>query len=356
MQRRQFHRAVLACSLPTWAHARRRPPPAPTPIDAIAKIKQLRIGSGPLTDGYRIAPDGRLNWYFTQLGLIAIVQYLSPANLDLYIRRYLDLYLQRQLSNYTIEDVNFNNSSLDNITLVPSDSDNSYAATYLSLAARYLKASGNWPWWNEHRNTLLAMAQANIIDQIKPNGLCRVFQPPRSTTTSEYGFTMNNAEDYRGLRDLAEICSLRSDSTQANALQTQAQRIGQAMNTVLWDSTRQGYKVSDQDLRADVRSFYPGSCCQVFPQAFGLIETSGHNDAAWTFLNTWSPQWPQESYDPYPWCILGFVAARRGDTVRARTQQASTERLYQSKPGLVTINELSFYQRIQSLLQGRPDI
>lgn len=267
MQRRSFHCAVLACSLPSWAHAKRRhpPPPPPTPIDVIGGIKALRVNAGPLTGGYRIAPDGRLNWYFTQLGLIAIVQYLSAADLDFYIRRYLDLYLARQLSNYTIEDVNFNNGSLDNITLVPSDSDNSYAATCLSLAARYLKASGNWTWWNEHRDTLLAMAQANIIDQIKANGLCRVFQPPRSTTTSEYGFTMNNAEDYRGLRDLAEICNLRGDSTQATALQTQAQRIGQAMNTVLWDSTRRGYKVSDEDAQADLRSFYPGSCCQVFP-------------------------------------------------------------------------------------------
>lgn len=355
MQRRTFHGALIASSLPAWAHARRRPPPS-TPIDAVTRIRQLRITSGPLSDGYRIAPDGRLNWYFSQLGLIAIVQYLSTSDLDLYIRRYLDLYLSRLQNNYTIEDVNFNDSSLQNITLVPSDSDNSYASTYLSLAARYLKASGNWTWWNTHRDTLQAIAQANILNLIKPNGLSRVFQPPRNGGIAHYGFTMNNAEDYRGLRDLAEIYSLRGDSTQAGALQTQAHRIGDAMRVVLWDSTRNGYKVSDQDLQADTRSFYPGSSCQVFAQANGVIECSGHDDAAWTFLNTWSPRWPQEFYDPFPWCILGFVAARRGDTTRARTQQAYTEQKYQSDPSLVTINELGYYQRTQSLLQGRPDI
>lgn len=186
MQRRTFHGALIASSLPAWAHARRRPPPS-TPIDAVTRIRQLRITSGPLSDGYRIAPDGRLNWYFSQLGLIAIVQYLSTSDLDLYIRRYLDLYLSRLQNNYTIEDVNFNDSSLQNITLVPSDSDNSYASTYLSLAARYLKASGNWTWWNTHRDTLQAIAQANILNLIKPNGLSRVFQPPRNGGIAHYG-------------------------------------------------------------------------------------------------------------------------------------------------------------------------
>jgi hypothetical protein len=356
MHRRTFQSGLLAAaSLPHWAHAR-RPAPTPPPINAIAQIQALRIDSGPLTDGYRIAPNGRLNWYFTHLGLIAIVQYLGPTALDLYIRRHLDLYLARLLPNLSIEDVEFTDAGVQNFNLVPSDSDNSYAATFVSLAARYLKASGNWAWWDAHKAQLLAIVQANIVTQIKTNGLSRVFQAPRSTSISEYGFTMNNAEDYRGLRDLADIFALRGDSTQASTLQAHAHRIGEAMRTLLWDSERRGYKVSDQDLRADTRSFYPGSCCQVFAQANGVIECSGHDDAGYAFLNTWHPRWPQEVDDPFPWCILGFTAARRGDATRARLQQTSTERKYLSNPGLVTINELGYYQRTQSLLQGRPDV
>lgn len=355
MDRRHFSLALIAgaTTTTTTSHARRR---TPAVIDAIARIKALRIGTGPLTNGYQIAPAGRLNWYFSNLGLLPIVQYLSTDDLDLYIRRYLDLYLSRLEANASIQDVNFNDSTLQNITLVPSDSDNSYAATFLSLAARYLRASGNWGWFDAHQATLKTIAQANIVSQIKANGLCRVFQPPRSSTTSEYGFTMNNAEDYRGLRDLVDLLNLRGQSGEASALLDQAHRIGQAMDSVLWDSRRNGYRVSDQDLRADTRSFYPGTCCQVFPEAFGVIETSSHNDAAWQFLNTYSPRWPSEAYDPFPWCILGYVAAKRGDTVRAQTQLAATEALYASQPGLVTINELGFYQRIRSLFQGKPDV
>lgn len=353
MDRRTFQIGLLASTSPI-VHARRKAPPAP--IDAIALIKALRITTGPLTDGYRIAPDGRLNWYFTNLGLIAIVQFLNAAELDLYIRRYLDLYLRRLEANATIQDVLFNDASLQSITLAPSDSDNSYASTLLSLGVRYLRASGNWNWWDAHQNILKTIAQANVVTQIKPNGLCRVFQPPRTSGTSEYGFTMNNCEDWRALRDFAALLAQRGQAQEAQAYLDKAHQLGLAINSLLWDTTNKGYKVSDQDLHADTRSFYPGSCCQIFPQAFGVVESSSHDTAAYGFLNTWSPRWPNEAYDPFPWCILGYVAAKRGDTTRALTQLATTDAHYHSDPGLVTINELGFYQRTRSLLQGMPDI
>jgi len=78
--------------------------------------------------------------------------------------------------------------------------------------------------------------------------------------------------------------------------------------------------------------------------------------SAYNFLNTYSPNWPNEVYDPFPWAILGYVAAKRGDLTRARTQMAATQKKYATDPGLVTINELGFYQRTQSLLNGYGDI
>jgi len=353
MKRRTFQMALLAAASP-MVQARRKPPASA--IDAIARIQALRITTGPLSDGYQIAPGGRLNWYFTNLGLIAIVQFLNAEGLDLYIRRYLHLYLSRLEPNASIQDVLFNDASLQSITLAPSDSDNSYASTFISLAARYLRASGNWSWWDTHQNTLRTVIQANVVTQLKTNHLSRVFQPPRTSASSEYGFTMNNCEDYRALRDFSALLSLRGLNTEAANYLDLAHLMGKAMNTLLWDNLSSGYRVSDQDLHADTRSFYPGSCCQVFPQAFGVVESSSHDDAAYRFLNTWSPRWPSEAYDPFPWCILGYVAAKRGDSTRAQAQLAATEAKFQSNPAWVTINELGFYRRTRSLLQGLPDI
>ena len=354
MQRRHFQLGVLAAAVVPQVHARRKPPPAP--INAPARIQALRITTGPLTDAYRIAPGGRLNWYFTNLGLIAIVQYLTVAELDLCIRRYLDLYLSRLETNLTIRDVNFNDETLQNITLVPSDSDNSYAATFLSLAVRYLQASQNWSWWDTHKTRIKALAQANIVNLIKANGLVRVFQPGNPSPYADFGYMMNNSEDYRGLRDLSALLSLRGESADAAYFGSVASGIGQAIQIQLWDSAHAGFKVSDQDRYADTGSFYPGTTCQVFPQAFGVSECSAYFTPAYRFLNTWSPRWPSLVYDPFPWCILGFVAARRGDSTRALTQLSATERLYVQNPGLVTINELGFYQRTRSILNGYGDI
>jgi len=354
MKRRHLHILTFAAMLPTLAIARR--PVRSVPIDAIGKIKALRITTGPLARGYLIAPNGRLNWYFTNLGLIPIVQYLNTADLDIFIRQYLDLYLSRLETDLTIQDVNFNDSSLQNITLVPSDSDNSYIATLVSLAARYLKASENWSWWDANKAKLKSAVDANMVALQKANGLCRVFQPPRVSPYADYGYMMNNAEDYRGLRDFAFILALRGESTNANYYNNIASTIAQSMMIYLWDSGRSGFKVSDQEARADTVSFYPGSTCQIFPQAFGVSELSTYFTPAYQFLNRYSPQWPNEIYDPYPWAILGYLAAKRGDNTRANAQMVATEKKYASQPALVTINELGFYQRTKSILNGFGDI
>jgi hypothetical protein len=354
MKRRHFHLLTLSAALPSLADARK--PIRTQPIDAVAKIKALRISTGPLARGYLIAPNGRLNWYFNNLGLIPIVQYLNAADLDTFIRQYMDLYLSRLQTDYTVQDVNFNDASLQNITLVPSDSDNSYAATLVSLAARYLKATGNWAWWDANKAKLQAMVDANMVALQKANGLCRVFQLSRVSPVADYGYMMNNAEDYRGLRDFASILALRGESTLSNHYNNIATTIAQSMMIYLWDSGRSGFKTSDQDAHADSTTFYPGTTCQVFPQAFGVSELSTYFTAAYQFLNRYSPQWPNEIYDPFPWAILGYVAAKRGDTNRAQTQMAATEKKYASQAALVTINELGFYQRTKSLLNGFGDI
>ena len=354
MKRRHFNLLPLSAALPGLALARK--PVITQPINAIAAIKALRVTTGPLARGYLIAPDGRLNWYFTNLGLIPIVQYLNASDLDTFIRQYMDLYLSRVQSDYAIQDVNFNDASLQNITLVPSDSDNSYAATLVSLAARYLRASNNWTWWDTNKAKLQAMVDANIAALQKANGLCRVFQLPRISPVADYGYMMNNAEDYRALRDFASLLALRGESTLSNHYNNIASTIAQSMVIYLWDSGRSGFKTSDQDAHADSTSFYPGTTCQIFPQAFGVSELSTYFTAAYQFLNRYSPQWPSEIYDPYPWAILGYVAAKRGDTNRARTQMAATEKKYANQRALVTINELGFYQRTQSILNGFGDI
>jgi hypothetical protein len=324
-------------------------------LDAVAEMKKLRITSGAFAGGYVIAPQGSLNWYFTNLGLISIVQYLSAYDLDIYIRAYLDLYLRHLEANFTIKDVTFaGGNPAGTYQLGLSDSDDSYAATFLSLAARYMRSSQNWVWWNANKARLKDMAYRNLAVAVKSNGLTSVFQAPRSQSNS-IGYLMDNCEAYRGLRDFASMLRQGGETADANYYDSFADGIAHGISVLLFDRTRSGLISSDGDVQAGT-SFYPGTTCQVFPQAFGLMELSSYFDQGWAYLNRVTPNWQDGRYDPYPWAILGFVAAKRQQYSQARAQMQTVQSRFSTNRGLITINELGFYQRTKSLLAGRPDI
>jgi hypothetical protein len=321
-------------------------------INVTNAVKSLQITSGPYANGYLIAPNGMLNWYFTNLGLLPIVQYLSPADLNTYVLSYLNLYIKNLTVNSTISDVTFTPGT-NNFVLVPSDSDDSYAATFLSLAVRYVNASQNWTWWAANEAALKNMAYRNLAVMQKPgDGLISTFQPPRNQTNA-LGYLMDNSEDYRGLRDFASVLRNRGETADANYYDLVATGIADGISIHLYDTSHAGFMTSDGDAQATT-IFYAGTTCQVFPQAFGISELSAYYSHSWTYLNQYSQNWQNGQYNSFPWAILGYVAAMRGLTVQAQAQLQMINTLFVNNRAMVTLNELGFYQRTQSLLAGRP--
>ena len=322
----------------------------------VAEIKALRIHTGPYAGGYEIAPNGRFNWYFTQLGLLPIVQYLGAADLELYIRSYLDLYLRSLTTACTVDDVDFPFGRINTAAckLVASDSDDSYAATFVSLAVRYVRASGNWAWWEANKAKLKEVAYRNLALTAKRSGLTAVFQAPRSQQNST-SYLMDNCEAYRGLRDLASMLRERGEQIEASYYDLLAANAAGGMVHQLFNVPGGAFTPADSLMKPET-SFYPGTTCQVFPQAFGVKELAPLFDRGWNFLNANSPNWEDGRYDPYSWAVLGFVAALRGQTTQARAQLAAIENKFATNRSLVTINELGFYQRTRSILNGLADV
>ena len=324
-------------------------------LNAVDAIKALRIPTGPYTGAYEIAPNGLSNWYFTNLGLISIVQYLDGPGLDTYIRTYLDLYLSKLEPDLSIKDVQFpfGRANTSAFTLVMQDSDDSYAATTLTLAARYLKVSQNWAWWDRNKSRLKDIAYRNIALAVKPNGLTSVFQPARSQINNA-GYLMDNCEVYRGLRDFCAILSERGDAQDAAYYGQFASGIAKALAT-LFSPAGNAFRFADLALQTET-SFYPGTSCQVFPQVFGVSELATYFTPAWNFLSTNSLGWETGKLDPYPFAVIGLAAAKRGQTTLAKTQMAYIEKTFTLNRALITINELGFYQRTKSVLAGGTDI
>lgn len=321
-------------------------------IDVVKEIRALRIPTGPYAGGFEIAPNGRLNWYFTNLGLLPIVQFLNSSDLNTLIRSYLDLYLRCLTPADTIDDINFPLGRVNpsSYTKIGSDSDDSYASTYLSLVVRYLRASQNWAWWEANKARIKSLAYRNLALTAKPSGLTSVFQAPRSQTNS-IGYLMDNCEGYRGLRDLASLLRERGEPRDATYFDLLATNAANGMRNLTFNVATGAFTPSDAH-PIPLTDFYPGTTCNIYPQAFGVTELSSTYDQAWAYLNRTTPGWEDGSRDPYPWAILGTVAAMRGQGILARKQLVAIERKFASNRAMVTINELGFYQRTKSILAG----
>jgi hypothetical protein len=356
MHRRVFLSSCATLTLagalsPSKSHAQT----SDTPIDVIAAIKALRINAGPYAGGYQVAPSGRLNWYFSALGLLPIVQSLGASDKETYIRTYLDLYIRCLTAQRTITDINFPKGQADpnTFTAVPSDSDDSYAATFLSLASCYVRETGNWVWWHANKPVLLEVAYKNLALSAKSTGLTAVFQAPRSQTNS-IGYLMDNCEVYRGLRDFGAMLTQGGDRNEGDYYNLLASNAAQGLGGLFRPKTS-GFTPGDAFAATDT-SFYPGATCQVFPQAFGVQELAPMFDNAWSYLNQHAAGWQDGHFDSYPWAILGLVAAKRGQLPQAQTQLRQIQSKFLTQRALVTINELGFYQRTLNVMAGRDEV
>lgn len=287
-----------------------------------ATLTALRVSAGPLphvTQGAAasldldgallVAPYGGLNWYFANLGLGFAVPLLSLAELETLVLPHLDAYLRNLTADLIALDVVFPTWTGP---VTPTswarpvrdrDSDDSYAATAVSLAARALRPLLASPahrpaalaWWDAHGATLTAVARANLVDQVKQNDLtstCRRDLPVPgfvgSRAEASIGYLMDNAEVHRGLVDLSALLGVVAGPTGAAAgradLDRAAGRVGRGIGR-LFDRRAEVYRPSDahRSFRrtppSERTAFYPWVTAQVFP-ALMQVHTEDRRSAA----------------------------------------------------------------------------
>ncbi len=318
---------------------------------AIREIKKLRITKGPMAGAFIVAPLGMVHWYFANSGLYPFVIGLRNE-----VRAYLDLYIQRMdpTKSYIADvllDYSVDPTSPSIAGTLPQDSDDAYAATFLSLAARYDALFNDSIWWNANVANLKNIAYRNLAFCQKPSGLIRVFQD-QTVSNNDAGYLMDNCQAFRALRDFAARLAVRNDPD-ANYYNTVAAGVGIGIKG-LYHPTQKAFRVSDLHTSVGM-DFYPDATAQVFPQAYG-VTSSGLGAVQYTnayaYLNSSKPGWETGDYHIFPWMILGFVAARRGgiEQDKARTQILTLQNVFATNRANVNIEELGFYKRTASVL------
>ncbi|MBT9133478.1 MAG: hypothetical protein DDT38_00199 [Firmicutes bacterium] len=198
------------------------------------------------------------------------------------------------------------------------DSADSYAATFLSLALQYARVTGDAQWAKDNLEGLLDVAGV-LLELQDTDGL--IWAKPRYYVK----FLMDNAENYRGLRDAAMLMSYLGRGDLALVFDTAAGRVAAGMEKHLWLPDRQVYAWALYGrwwARAPRVKWYPDIVSQIYPVIFGVVAPdSPRARRLYDYLNSHYPEWTKGRFDDsFPWTVLSFMAALMQDDTRAVEQ------------------------------------
>ena len=311
-------------------------------FDMLAAFNNTNTGkSGP----YFGAADTTWNggWYFVNLGYLGYVDLVPDT-----VKGYIVYYLQNTNSDWSMGVMGQNR-----------DSDDSYAATILSLASAYYRVTCDQEFFSNAvpgksatvLEALKDVANNNLVNAAYPNGLVHVFQTVDSSA-HDVAYTMDNSEDYKGLEDFGNFLNSIGDSgsTYLNA----AANLAKGMQTLFQSNLYNGSNFLNQSgfvwawfgssgpgWMDNPITFYPDGTAQVFPQLYRVPLPSNMYTDGWNFLrNNFDFESPCGTGCD-PWTSLGLAAAYNGDNSTANVMLTNTR-----NTGGTPIHEWGFYRRI----------
>jgi hypothetical protein len=254
----------------------------------------------------------------------------------------------------TTYDYTYNNGT--EVSTNNADSTDSYAATFLSLAWAYYQTGDpnakNYIASISHEldaigGVLVKTQQSDGLTWAKPD--------------YQIKYLMDNAEVYRGLRDLASVYQALGDSAKASYYNGRADMCQKGMNG-MWMAGIGAwavYKDNAGNLAGpNWGTWYPDATAQLFPVLYGVFPASDPRSQTVyaKFNNAW-PGWPQLSFnsqDEFPWVMIGDAAALMGDTGRAGQYVNSIQSKFVSKgfPWPWYNMEAGWFVRLNNYLMG----
>jgi hypothetical protein len=210
------------------------------------------------------------------------------------------------------------------------DSVDSYAATFISLAATA------WREGDAPLRAYVAASRADIeriasaIDAVSDNdGLTWALPAYRLK------YLMDNSEVYRGLVDLATLrLQAFGDPAGAARASSHALRVQAAIKTRYWDVKRGLFALALDETGAKVwpkpGDWMEDGTSQLFPILHGVIDpTSREAQIAYRRFTEAFPSWPLlDKPDPFPWASVAFVALQMNDVDRASAYASAVQKRY----------------------------
>jgi hypothetical protein len=269
-------------------------------------LERCRLPSGALS----MAPgDRRINPYFSNLAAMALLHWNPDA-----VRDWIVWYMRHlnEVDRFGLRGTIYDYQWVAGREVSDNDYDSadSYAATFLTVVARYFFTTGDGALVVENLQSIETVAGV-ILTLLDEDDLTWAKADRR------YKFLMDNAEVYRGLADWAEVLRTLGFWRQGDLWASYAERVRVAIDRELWMEDKGAYSWAKTALgpRAIRRRWYPDTTAQLFPIFFGLIDPNGPRAKSLIAkVNSSYPGWPSLSTgDQFPWAMTAYVNAAAGD-------------------------------------------
>ncbi len=200
------------------------------------------------------------------------------------------------------------------------DSQDSYAATFLTLARKYLEAVPvDTSWLRGYSSQLSSIGNALYATIDDSAHYFHQFSPDNNDGLSvaklnyQVKYTMDNSEVNEGLNDMVwleqHVIAGGDPSFYRNLLENNTAGFAN-----LWDSTASAYYVYEGSAAPNWNEFYPDAECQLWPILCGVISpASSRANALYDIFNSHYPAWQNGNPSEAP---LGYIAALMNDTTR----------------------------------------
>lgn len=294
-------------------------------------LRSLQLASGAIKDNGE--KNSRICPYFANFACLALLKNPAPENTAV-VKKYMLWYMSKLNGavNPVSGAVEIPGSIYDyqgeaEATMGTYDSVDSYAATFLILAAEFADASGeNKEWLSQYAEklTLISNAMEKCIDtdyNTMPGNLSTDDNDGLSIASYVYDakYLMDNCEVNQGLKAakwLKDNNLITDDSGDFAALLT---KNTSSIESQLWKTSV--YNWNDNGSASAISKwevFYPDATSQLYPALFEVIAPSGERaNKLYTRFNHNYPNWSKgQTYSSFPWALMVYAAAGINDSER----------------------------------------
>ncbi|MGD8191180.1 hypothetical protein ACQCN2_14470 [Brevibacillus ginsengisoli] len=265
-------------------------------------LLQCQLPSGT----FRLSPTSdRINPYFTNLGLLALIELGDYEP----VKQHLNWYMNHLSSDGYVNDYRLIKGQ--EINTKSADSEDSYHATFFSLLLAYIQLTEEIEWLQSVRDTLLRIYYA-LVELQQKDGLTW------AKHSYKVKYLMDNCEVYQGLVDASELFAILGETHIAEEAQARA-KASQTGIQGMYNPSKRTFAMYDSTYPVWSK-WYPDATSQMFPIVYHLIAPDS-KEATYLYqqLTTHFPRFDEfETGDPYPWMFIGLAAAQMNDWERVR--------------------------------------